>query len=154
MPDDLAALPNFRAYENGVATSGQPDRTQFSAIGAAGFTVVINLALDDSPGALADEAAVVRECGMQYEHIPVDFRQPQLGDLQRFYAAMDRHGSERCFIHCAYNWRVSAFMYLYRTQLRGVDTSRARQDLEAVWDPDPVWNDFIRLAESADPGDG
>jgi hypothetical protein len=46
-------------------------------------------------------------------------------------------------VHCIANYRVSAFVYRYRRTILGMDEARARADLDRVWQPDPVWKEFI-----------
>lgn len=152
MHDALTKILNYHEYDAGLATGGQPGPEQFSLIRNAGFDVIINLAQADSPGALENEADIVRDNGMQYRHIPVNFKHPEINKLEEFYRVMNEHSDQHRFIHCAYNWRVSAFMYLYRTGEMGVDTSTALADLHSIWTPDPVWSGFIRRVESDSSG--
>ena len=48
------------------ATSGQPTAAQLMAIKAAGYDVVVNLALPDSPNALSGEAELVAALGLAW----------------------------------------------------------------------------------------
>ncbi len=54
--DNIADIVNFLQLSDRLATAGQPTIKQYPAIAAAGYQVVINLALTDSPSALADES--------------------------------------------------------------------------------------------------
>ena len=67
----IAAIPNFLQLSETVATAGQPTEAQITAIQAAGYRVVINLALPTSTNALPNEQALVEALGMTYIHIPV-----------------------------------------------------------------------------------
>src|SRR2546423_4659420 len=60
----LSEIDSFRAIGERVGTAGQPTEDQFRAIRAAGFEVVINLALPTSDNALADEGSIVSGLGM------------------------------------------------------------------------------------------
>jgi len=101
---------------------------------------------------LPNEAEVIHANKMQYLHIPVDFSHPHMGNLDDFFAAMNEHENENRFIHCARNWRVSAFMFLYRTKVLGLDRTQAKSVLHRIWTPDTVWSDFIRRAEQRGRG--
>src|SRR5258706_12738582 len=106
---------NFRQATPDPATSGQPTEEQLGAIAAAGYNVVLNLALHNDPRYfLRDEAASVRALGLDYVHIPVQFGAPTEGDLVAFFDAMDRNSARRIWIHCAATMRVPAFVGLYR----------------------------------------
>ncbi len=131
-----------------IGTAGQPTAEQFAAIQAAGYRVVINLALPTSTNALPDEADRVTALGMTYVHIPVIWESPALQDLEGFFAAMERYREEKVFVHCALNMRVSAFIFLYRVIRLGVPPEEARGMLLQIWQPDEVWSRFIDQALS------
>lgn len=139
----LEAIQNFYRIDDNLATAGQPAAEQFNVIKEAGFDIVINLALPDSPGALTDEAAIVEGMNLDYVHIPVDFQAPALSDLKKFFATMDWYKNANQFVHCAYNQRVSAFVFLYRTVRCDAPVAEAIKDLHKVWQPEPAWQSFI-----------
>lgn len=141
-PDDLG-IHNFRRLSPTLTTSGQPDAAQFAALRDAGVETVINLALATSPRALPDEAGTLAGLGLRYIHIPVEFTAPTETDFAAFAAAMDEHGDALLHVHCAANYRVSAFLYRYRTERLGWGEETARPDLVAVWEPDAVWRKFL-----------
>jgi protein tyrosine phosphatase (PTP) superfamily phosphohydrolase (DUF442 family) len=125
---------------------------QLQAIAAAGFQTVINLGLhDDRRYALPDESGTVQSLGMAYVHIPVQFAAPTPTDLQRFFAAMDAHQGKKVWVHCAANFRVTAFLGLYRTLRQGWDTTSAFALMNDVWKPDEVWSRFISSELAATP---
>ena len=90
-----------------------------------------------------DEAKLVQSADMQYINIPVDFRQPLLSDLQEFIHVMQDNQNKCKLVHCAYNWRVSSFVYLYRVLVEHQDQLQAQQDMLAIWQPDDTWQSFI-----------
>ena len=143
MNKKLKQITNFYRIDENIATSGQPEAEQFKEICAEGFEVIFNLALSDSPNAIEDENEIIRELNMQYVHIPVDFSSPSLEDLKLFFKHMEEHENKKIFIHCAMNRRVSAFMFLYHTIKCQIPVMNAYRHIDAVWQPDPVWQDFI-----------
>jgi protein tyrosine phosphatase (PTP) superfamily phosphohydrolase (DUF442 family) len=112
-------------------------------IRAAGYDVVINLAMPDSTGAIPNEAELVAEQELAYAHIPVVWDDPMEEDLVEFFEAMDRYQGHRIFVHCALNWRVSSFVFLHQVIVRGIPQEIAHQALYDVWQPNPVWERFI-----------
>lgn len=135
---------NYRKADAMLATSGQPTEEQLQYVAREGFQVVINLALHgDSRYSLKDETASVTSLGMKYIHIPVDFQSPTESDLQKFFDAMDAHQNEKVLVHCAANKRVTAFVGLYRTIKLGWPADKAFALMQSVWEPDPVWAEFI-----------
>jgi len=141
-PDD-PGIYNFRRLSPVLTTSGQPEEAQFVALRDAGVETVINLAPATSPRALPDEAATLAALGLRYIHIPVEFTAPTEADFEVFAAAMDGLGDTPVHVHCAANYRVSAFLYRYRTERLGWSKEAALPDLEAIWEPDQVWQNFL-----------
>ena len=147
--DDAVTAANgiyqYRQAAPGLATSGQPRDDELPAIAAAGYEVVINLALHDDPRySLDDEAGAVGALGLEYVHIPVRFDAPTEHDLVAFFDAMDARRGKRVWLHCAANLRVTAFLGLYRQLRLGWPEERAFELMRDVWEPNPVWAAFIR----------
>jgi protein tyrosine phosphatase (PTP) superfamily phosphohydrolase (DUF442 family) len=135
-------IVNFLQISDRLATAGQPTIEQYPAIAAAGYRVVVNLALTDSPLALKDEAAIARNLGLEYVQIPVVWTDPTPADFQAFTRVMDANTAQKIFVYCAANKRVSVFVYLYRL-CQGTEEIIARGDLAKIWTPEPIWQDFI-----------
>ena len=148
----LADIYNARVLAADLATSGQPDEGELAAIAAAGYRLVVNLALHDAEYALPDEAASVRALGMDYAHIPVAFDAPQQDDLRAFFAVMDANAGRKTWVHCAVNKRVSVFVGLWLHLRRGMPTDAAFALQRDIWQPDAVWARFIADMLAAPPG--
>ncbi|HEX4120782.1 MAG TPA: protein tyrosine phosphatase family protein [Verrucomicrobiae bacterium] len=140
----LSEIYNFRKIGERLGTAGQPTETQLRAIREAGFEAVINLALPTSDNALANEGSLVTALGMAYVHIPVDFAAPKPQDFRTFCGVMEALEGRPTFIHCAANMRVSAFVFLYRVLHEKAAVAEAQRDLNAIWQPDEVWERFIK----------
>ena len=139
----IHAIYNFLRHSDRLATGGQPSESELAFVAAAGYEVVINLALPDSDYALPNEAECVQRAGMQYVHIPVVWEQPRAEDFVRFARTMDTLKARRLFVHCAANMRVSSFLLLYRVLREGWTYADARADLEKIWLPNSTWSHFI-----------
>mgnify|MGYP003530897472 CR=1 FL=1 len=147
----LSAIQNYRQATPDLATSGQPREDQLAAIAAAGYDLVINLALHDDPRySLTDEPTSVRSLGMDYIHIPVAFAAPAADDLVLFLAAMAEARGRRVWVHCAANMRVTAFLGLYWRLCEQWPEDRAFALMHEVWKPNATWTAFIesRLASA------
>ena len=127
-----------------IATSGQPSPNQFAEIANADFTSVINLAMPDSTNALPDEGGFVSEVGMNYFHIPIPFDAPTRAHLSLFLKLMKTLEKEKIWVHCALNWRVSAFMAHYQKGTLKLSEAERVPMLES-WQPDEVWQEFLSL---------
>src|SRR5262245_9022223 len=131
---------NFRRINEGLTTSGRVNVAQLGELRREGYDAVINL-LPDSESDVADEARIVREQGMDYVYIPVDFQRPTRADLDAFVEAMDARRGGKIHVHCAANYRVSAFYSIYALR-RGLCTrDEANELVHSVWNPAdfPAW---------------
>ncbi len=140
----LENIYNFLQISDKIATSGQPSTEEFSQIKRAGYQVIINLALPNSPDALANEKQIVESQGMEYIHIPVVWENPTIENYKDFFQAMQAREDKKIFIHCAANRRVAVFMYLYRRLRQGVSEEEAKKALEQIWNPNTTWEKFIQ----------
>lgn len=146
----IESIYNYRQVDERLATSGQPDEQELAWIAAAGYQVLINLALHDDPRySLPDEAGTARRLGLEYEHIPVIFTAPTREDLLRFFETMRSHRMDKVWVHCAANKRVSVFVGLYRHLCEGLALAEAFDLQRDIWEPNPVWREFLErmLAE-------
>jgi len=142
--EPITGIRNYRVVDDTLCTSGQPSVEQLSGIAAAGYQVVINLALHDDPRySLPDEAGTVQSLGLSYVHIPVQFTAPTESDLEAFFAAMEVNRGRKLWVHCAANYRVSAFVGLYRVIKQGWARERAFALMRDLWQPNEVWSSFI-----------
>ncbi|NUJ81783.1 protein tyrosine phosphatase family protein [Methylocystis sp. FS] len=139
---DPVDIYNWLRLDERTTTSGQPTQAQFDEIAALGVREVINLAPATSEKALKNEAEILAALGLRYTHIPVDFQNPTQADFDRFCEAFEGASESATHVHCIANYRVSAFLYLYRISA-GMDEARARADLDRIWTPNPIWAAFI-----------
>ena len=137
---------NYLEISNTIGTAGQPTADQFADIAAAGYEVVVNLALSDSTNALPQERDLVEGRGMIYVHIPVVWESPTEADLVEFFATMDTYSGRKVFVHCVLNYRVSIFVMLYRVLQLGQDVEAARQSVRQIWEPNDIWLCFTDRA--------
>lgn len=137
---------NYVKVDDRISTSGQPTEEQLKALSAEGVTNVINLAPTTSRNALADEAGVVQSLGMTYCYIPVAWDNPTESDFATFEKAMEQADTGKTLIHCAANFRVTAFYSLYAQKHLGWTEEQADQFRARIWTGSdfPVWEEFVR----------
>ena len=139
---DPSDIRNWRRRSDAITTSGRLEAGDPARLAALGVRHVVNLALDDHPEALPDEAERLAAEGIGYSHIPVPFDAPRrehVAELARVLA--DTKGPVH--VHCIMNWRVTAFFYLLDLE-NGVPEREARARMATVWDP--LVSDDPRLA--------
>ena len=139
----LADIRNFEAVDDRLGTAGQPTEAQLGDVAAAGYAAVVNLGLLDPKYCLPDEAASVAALGLAYRHIPVKFDAPAVEDFRAFAAAMDEWNDKKVFVHCAANYRASAFVALYGELRLGWPRERADALARKLWQPNDTWRAFI-----------
>lgn len=133
MAEDPVHISNWQRLDDRTTTSGRLEADDIDALVAIGVRHVINLALAESPGALADEDMLLIARDIRYTHIPVPFDTPEEHHYQAFRAAYDST-QEPVHVHCIMNYRVSAFFYRYNSE-RGMDEGEARAIMERQWQP-------------------
>jgi protein tyrosine phosphatase (PTP) superfamily phosphohydrolase (DUF442 family) len=142
----MEGITNYLEISPMLGTAGQPTEEQFALLADAGYQVVINLAMGapvDDLESDVDERELVTAQSMAYAHIPVVWERPTAADLSAFFQAMERFAGRRVFVHCAANLRVSCFVFLYRVLCLDVPVEEAREALQAVWEPNEVWQGFV-----------
>jgi len=140
---NLNEILNYRQYTPLFSSAGQPSREQLPLIKEAGYDRVIYIAFNNGRTAIPDEDQIVKDLGMDYLHIAVDFNNPTIRDFDAFADAMQREPESKTFLHCQVNARATAFSFLYRVLYQGVDIAEAKADMNTVWQPNEVWRDFI-----------
>jgi protein tyrosine phosphatase (PTP) superfamily phosphohydrolase (DUF442 family) len=139
----MREIKNFLQISDRLACAGQPDESQLATIADHGFEVVINLGLSDGKYALRDEAASLAALGLQYYHIPVQFESPQLAEWKSFMETMKQHQAKTTFVHCAANYRATAFTGLYLFATSELEQEGLYSFIAQIWQPNPVWHQFI-----------
>jgi protein tyrosine phosphatase (PTP) superfamily phosphohydrolase (DUF442 family) len=139
----LAEIRNFVEIDERLGTAGQPTEEQLREVAAAGYAAVVNLGLLDPKYCLPDEAGLVASLGMEYRHIPVKFDAPTVDDFRAFAAAMDTLHTKKTFVHCAANYRVSAFVALWGELRLGWTRARADEHARRLWQPNETWLAFL-----------
>lgn len=139
----LSQITNLIPIDPRLTTAGQPTSAQLADVAAAGFDVVVNLAMGDPTDDLPDEAAAVVGLGMAYHHIPVVWTAPTLDNFARFVEVMDACAADRRFVHCALNYRVTMFTSLYGQLRWGWPLERAEALATTFWTPNETWAAFI-----------
>ena len=134
---------NFRRVSDTVTTSGLVGANELAGLKGTGYDLLVNLLPDDSEYAVEGEAAIVGNQGIDYVHIPVDFDAPTPEQFDEFAEAMDAHAGQTIHVHCAANYRVSAFYGLYAVRTGAWTVEEADQHLLILWTPDEVWEAFI-----------
>lgn len=137
---------NYIKINELISTSGQPKIEELELIANEGFEVVINLALYSSSSAIKSENEIVTNLNMSYIHIPVDFEKPKISDLKLFLNILQALGANKVWIHCAKNYRVSAFMYVYHKYILRTPFEEIDLSIFDKWQPSLVWQELMKVS--------
>lgn len=140
---ELAEIVNYREYSESLSSSGQPDAAQLQVLKDAGFERIVYIAFSDHHTSLANEDRLVKQLGMEYVHIPVDWDAPTKSDFYLFAGALEREPQKKTLLHCQVNFRASAFSFLYRVLHEDVPMDQAKNDMNGVWVPNETWRKLI-----------
>jgi len=118
-----------------VFISGQPTEQGLRSLRDQGVTTVVNLR---SPPEMArvpfDEAAVVKQLGMEYVYLPMRGT-PELpyspAAVKSFAAAMS-NAKGKVLLHCTVAWRASHLWAAYVIQYRNVPVATALQQARMI----------------------
>ena len=142
----MEEILNYIKINELISTSGQPSVEQFKEIAQNDFEVVINLALHDASNAIENEDKIVTDLEMAYFHIPVDFNNPKPSDVKLFLNTLQALGANKVWVHCALNYRVSAFMYIYHKYVLQTPFDDIDISLFQEWLPDTKWQEIIKIS--------
>jgi protein tyrosine phosphatase (PTP) superfamily phosphohydrolase (DUF442 family) len=146
MTSPLQQIEAFLSISPTLATSGQPTTEQFSDIQSEGYSLIINLATPTSSNWNPDEQGIVKNLGMEYVGIPIDWESPTIQEFEHLDNLLDTNPERKIWVHCAKNMRVSAMIYLYHRLRKGYTEETARRYLEQIWQPNETWQTFIDRA--------
>lgn len=137
MATDPSDIRNFQRLDPRTTTSGRLRDEDLPALVEIGVRHLVNLALDNHPDALAEEAEKLAALGIGYTHIPVPFDAPDDAHYHAFAATLADAESigAPVHVHCIMNYRVSAFFYRWHREVAGMDEAAARALLTRQWDP-------------------
>ncbi len=145
---------NFRKISDKLSTSGIVGADRLKSLAVRGYEVLVNLLPDTNDNAVPGERDIVESQGLEYIYIPVDFKQPKRSDFVTFSKVLDQSREKKLHVHCAANYRVSAFYSLYATKRGLWSTEQAMEFIHGLWQPSDHsgWSEFIADILSGDPG--
>jgi uncharacterized protein (TIGR01244 family) len=126
----------FASVGSDVFISGQPTAQALRDLHAQGVTTVVNLRTPEemSKRVPFDEAALVKELGMEYVYIPMrgtpEF--PYSPAAVKSFAAAMTSAKGKVLLHCTVAWRASHLWAAYLIQYRDVPVATALQQARTI----------------------
>jgi uncharacterized protein (TIGR01244 family) len=126
----------FASVGSDVFISGQPTAQALRDLHGQGVTTVVNLRTPEemSKRVPFDEAALVKELGMEYVYIPMrgtaEF--PYSPAAVKAFAAAMTSAKGKVLLHCTIAWRASHLWAAYLIQYRDVPVATALQQARTI----------------------
>lgn len=126
----------FASVGSDVFISGQPTERALRDLRAQGVTTVVNLRTPEemSKRVSFDEAALVKELGMEYVYLPMrgtpEF--PYSPAAVKSFANAMSGAKGKVLLHCTIAWRASHLWAAYLIQYRDVPVATALQDARMI----------------------
>lgn len=140
-----AEIFNYKKINELIVTSGLLNEEQLANLAGEGFELVINLLPDEHDYSIKTEADIVKGQGIDYHYIPVEYDKPLVEDYQQFETVMLANNGKKMLIHCAANYRVSAFYAIYAVKHLGWSAEQAYEHIASMLDLSeyPLWQNFV-----------
>jgi len=126
----------FASVGSDVFISGQPTERALRDLHAQGVTTVVNLRTPEemSKRVPFDEAALVKELGMEYVYLPVrgNAEFPYSPATVKSFAAAMTGAKGKVLLHCTIAWRASHLWAAYLIQYRDVPVATALQQARMI----------------------
>lgn len=121
-------LAKYASVGEDVLIAGQPTADALRELQRQGVTTVVNLRMPDEMARVGfDEAALVKELGMNYVYLPVrgGTDHPYSPETVRRFADAMANAKGKVLLHCTIAWRASHLWAAYLIQYRGVAVDSA-----------------------------
>jgi len=126
----------FSRVGDDVFISGQPTEQALRDLHARGVTTVVNLRTPEEMSSRVsfDEAALVKNLGMEYVYIPVrgNAEFPYSPAAVKTFAAAMSNSKGKVLLHCTIAWRASHMWAAYLIQYRDVPVATALQQARTI----------------------
>jgi uncharacterized protein (TIGR01244 family) len=126
----------FARVGDDVFISGQPTERALRDLHVQGVTTVVNLRTPEemSKRVPFDEAALVKELGMEYVYVPVrgNAEFPYSPAAVKSFAAAMSSAKGKVLLHCTVAWRASHLWAAYLIQDREVPVATALQQARMI----------------------
>lgn len=125
----------FASVGDDLFIAGQPTEKALRELKAKGVTTVVNLRMADEMARIGfDEAALLKELGVNYVHIPMrGSPEHPYGPTQlELFASTLASAKGKVLLHCTVAWRASHLWAAYLIRYRQVPVATALKQARAI----------------------
>lgn len=136
---------NFVKISDSISTAGLLNEEQLVLLKQENYQLLINLLPNELEYAIRNEQSLVEAQGLTYHYIPVDFAEPKLADFEQFEQIMLANQDKQLMLHCAANFRATAFFAIYAHRHLGWPTEKCYALIDSIWQMEehPQWQSFV-----------
>lgn len=138
----MKEISNYIQINELISTSAKIKTEQFEVLKDFGFEILINL--DDEISINENEKAI--SLGFTYIQIPVCEKEPNLSQLKKFLNIMQALASNKIWVYCQNNYKVSAFMYVYHKYVLKTPFEQINLSLLEKWCPNENWQELLKVS--------
>lgn len=135
LPSEGLFQARFASVGDDLFIAGQPTEAALRELSAEGVTTVVNLRMPEEMAKVGfDEAALIKELGLAYVHIPMRGTKENPyapSDLDRFATTL-ASARGKVLLHCTVAWRASHLWAAYLIQYRKVPVTTALTQARAI----------------------
>lgn len=142
---------NFKEVSELVSCSGTLKKVSLSSLLDENYDAVINLLPNDNEHAVDGEKREIEKLGIHYEYIPVNWGNPQYSDFEAFEFLMNTLKGKKVHIHCAANFRATAFYAIYARRNHAWSSIKVSKFMGSIWQLSeyPIWDKFVSDYENS-----
>ncbi len=142
---NISKAYNFINIDERVSSSGLIITVNLQSFVDEGYDCVINLLPDDNEHARKGEKESFAALGIDYHYIPVDWEAPTQANYEAFETAMMATKNKKLHIHCAANYRATAFYGIYAHKHFSWSADKINNFTDDIWalSDFPIWRAFV-----------
>ncbi len=110
-PQNVVNISKLKVISPHLTVAGQPKESDFKALKAEGYTLIINLR---TAGELNfDEANAVADAGLKYVSLPITGKdEVNFANASELASLLEKHQGDKVLLHCGSGNRVGALIAL------------------------------------------
>lgn len=142
---DINKAYNYIDNDERVSSSGTIVNVNLQSLLDANYSAVINLLPDDSEHARKNEKEDFEKLGIEYTYIPIDWDAPTQANFEAFEATMLSVKDKKIHIHCAANYRATAFYAIFAHKHYAWSKEKIMEFTASIWTVSdyPIWLKFV-----------
>jgi protein tyrosine phosphatase (PTP) superfamily phosphohydrolase (DUF442 family) len=136
----------FKLVNDLVSCSGTLMKVDLESLKTEHYQLLINLLPNDSKYSRSDEKETIEALNIEYYYIPIDWENPQVNEFEIFESILQRNKGKKVHIHCAANYRATAFYGIYALKNESWSLKDLFEFTGSIWQISeyPIWKRFVK----------